>query len=70
MLHSDHTPKAKEVRQWKLGFVLRPLFAKSILYRGEKVIDLTIDKKGKCDINELLGATNYPLNKLTAKENK
>ena len=32
--------------------------------------ELTIDKKGKCDINELLGATNYPLNKLTAKENK
>ena len=32
--------------------------------------ELTIDKKGKCDINELLGATNYPLNKLTAKEKK
>ena len=32
--------------------------------------EFTIDKKGKCDINEILGTTNYPLNKITAKENK
>jgi len=32
--------------------------------------NLKIDKKGPCDINELLGRSNYPLYQLTKKEDK